>query len=188
MNSLGFLSRPIFYEALGYESPSRVERKMRLISEDLQDGKPIPRKFTCDGENVSPRFRWEEAPQEAKSFVLLLDDPDAPREDGFTHWVLYNIPATLDEIHENVPKGQGRVKGLGVQGKNDAGQLGYTGPCPPSGSHRYFARLYALRKELDLKPGATARAVQDAIEGLIIEQAETMGTYVRVQAKTAGSG
>jgi Raf kinase inhibitor-like YbhB/YbcL family protein len=159
---------------------------MRLISEELQGGKSIPRKFTCDGENVSPRFRWEDPPEEAKSFVLILHDPDAPRHDGFTHWVLYNIPSALDEIQENVPKTQQRVDGLGVQGKNDAGKLGYTGPCPPSGSHRYFARLYALRKELNLQPGATAREVQDAMQGLIIEHAETMGTYARIQAKTAG--
>jgi Raf kinase inhibitor-like YbhB/YbcL family protein len=159
---------------------------MRLVSEKFQDGKPIPRKYTCDGENVSPPFRWEEPPPEAKSFVLILHDPDAPRQDGFTHWVLYNVPSTLGEIPENVPKGRERVHGQGVQGKNDAGALGYTGPCPPSGSHRYFARLYALRKELSLAPGATAREVQEAMQGLIIEHAETMGTYARIRAKTAG--
>lgn len=158
---------------------------MKLICNELRDGKPIPRRFTCDGENLSPRFQWEGAPEAAKSFALIIHDPDAPRHDGFTHWVLYNIPPSVSEIPENVPKAQEEVRGLGVQGKNDAGQLGYMGPCPPSGSHRYFARLYALRKELSLKPGATREEVQSAMQGLEIEQAETMGTYSRARAQRA---
>lgn len=158
---------------------------MRLICEALQDGKPIPRRFTCDGENISPQFRWENPPAATKSFVLILHDPDAPKHDGFFHWMLYNIPPSVTEIRENVPKGAGRIDGLGIQGQNDSGKLGYTGPCPPTGSHRYFARLYALREDLDLEPGATGKEVRAAMEGLEIEHAETMGTYSRSRAQTA---
>src|ERR1700758_624275 len=129
---------------------------MRLLSTSIREGGQIPKRFTCEGENISPEFSWEDAPKETKSFVLILHDPDAPRKDGFTHWLLYDIPPTVKSIRENLPK-QVPVSNAGLQGKNDSGQLGYTGPCPPSGNHRYFARLYALRKQLDLQPGATAQ-------------------------------
>jgi Raf kinase inhibitor-like YbhB/YbcL family protein len=158
---------------------------MRLICSEMQDGKAIPRKFTCDGEDVSPRFHWEDAPQSTKCFVLIVHDPDAPRPGGFTHWVLYDIPANVKEIRENIPKNQEKIPGVGVQGRNDAGRLGYMGPCPPSGTHRYFAKLYALRKELGLKPGASAEEVESSIEGNVIEHAETMGTYARSRARSA---
>lgn len=158
---------------------------MRLISADFLEGKPIPKKFTCDGENVSPHLRWEDAPKETKSFILILHDPDAPKKDGFTHWVLYDIPASTREIPENASKEQGRIPSLGTQGKNDAGKFGYIGPCPPSGVHRYFLRLYALRRELDLEPGATRAQVNIEMEPYIIEEAETMGTYARAHAKGA---
>jgi Raf kinase inhibitor-like YbhB/YbcL family protein len=158
---------------------------MKLICQEIREGKPIPRRFTCDGENISPRLRWENPPEAAKSFALIIHDPDAPRYDGFTHWVLYNIPPSVSEIPENVPKDQPQIRGLGVQGKNDAAQIGYMGPCPPSGSHRYFARLYALRTELPLKPGAAREEVESAMQGLEIEHAETMGTYSRARAQGA---
>ncbi|HWF14342.1 MAG TPA: YbhB/YbcL family Raf kinase inhibitor-like protein [Candidatus Acidoferrales bacterium] len=157
---------------------------MRLVSSGFQDGKSIPKKFTCEGENISPEFHWENAPKVAKSFVLVLHDPDAPMKDGFTHWLLYDIPASVSEIHENVPKGHERIAGLGIQGKNDSGNLGYTGPCPPSGSHRYFARLYALRAELGLSPGAVLQEVRSAIGPYVIEQTEIMGTYAKARAQT----
>jgi len=158
---------------------------MRLICSEMQEGKPIPRKFTCDGEDISPRFQWEDAPQSTKCFVLVVHDPDAPRQGGFTHWLLYDIPANVKEICEHVPKNQEKIAGLGVQGKNDAGTIGYMGPCPPSGTHRYIAVLYAMRNDLDLKPGATARDVERATEGHILDRAETMGTYARSRARSS---
>lgn len=157
---------------------------MKLICDAIRDGKTIPRKFTCDGENTSPAFRWKEAPRATKSFALILHDPDAPKHDGFFHWMLYNIPPSVAEIRENVPKAEEQIDGLGIQGKNDSGKIGYTGPCPPSGSHRYFVRLHALRDELDLEPGATGQQVRSAMEGLEIERAETMGTYSRSRTQT----
>jgi Raf kinase inhibitor-like YbhB/YbcL family protein len=158
---------------------------MKLVCSEFPDGKPIPQRFTCDGDDISPRFSWEEAPSESKSFALVIHDPDAPRRDGFTHWVLYDIPASAKEIRENVPKNQERVPGVGVQGRNDAGKIGYMGPCPPSGAHRYFARLYALRKELGLPAGRTRQELESAMKGQIIGEAETVGTYARVRAQTA---
>lgn len=154
---------------------------MRLLSSAIQNGEPIPQRFTCEGENISPELYWEGAPQETRSFVLILHDPDAPRDDGFTHWLLYDIPPTVTHIPEDISQ-QAPVAESGLQGKNDSGKLGYTGPCPPSGRHRYFARLYALRKKLDLPPGATPTEVKLALEGKVIEQTELMGTF----AKTNG--
>jgi hypothetical protein len=157
---------------------------MRVASSAFRQGEAIPRRFTCDGENISPDFAWHDAPKETKSFALIIHDPDAHRKDGFTHWVLYNIPPGVTELREGAPK-DAEAEGFGVQGKNDSGKSGYTGPCPPSGNHRYFVRVFALREELDLDSGADAKEVQRAMENVIIEQAELMGTYQRSQAKSA---
>jgi Raf kinase inhibitor-like YbhB/YbcL family protein len=159
---------------------------MRITSSDFQEGKAIPKKFSCEGDDVSPQLRWQGVPPAAKSLVLILHDPDAPRREGFTHWLLYNIPPAVKEIPQNAPKNQERIPGLGVHGKNDAGKLGYVGPCPPSGSHRYFFRLYALTTELALEPGATVQELKTAMQSHIIEQAETMGTYAKSRAQSAG--
>lgn len=113
-----------------------------------------------------------------------MHDPDAPRPGGFTHWVLFNIPANVAAIEPSVPP-EGTISGIGVQGNNDAGKIGYMGPCPPSGTHRYFVRLYALDVELKLKPGASHEQVQDAMSGHVIAQAELMGTYARGSQKVA---
>ena len=151
---------------------------MQLRSTVFQAGGAIPTRFTCEGDDISPDLSWRDAPPETKSFVLILHDPDAPRAGGFTHWVVYNIPAGTSHIEENIPQ-QATVAGLGVQGKNDSGEIGYMGPCPPSGTHRYFARLFAVDRELDLKPGLYHRDVYSEMQGHIVEQAELMGTYVK---------
>ncbi|HEX5426251.1 MAG TPA: YbhB/YbcL family Raf kinase inhibitor-like protein [Candidatus Acidoferrales bacterium] len=104
---------------------------------------------------------------------------------SFFHWLLYNIPPTITEIREGLARAQEEIDGLGTQGENDSGTIGYIGPCPPSGSHRYFARLHALREELGIGPGATGQQVRAAMEGLEIEEAETMGTSSRTRAQTA---
>ncbi len=157
---------------------------MNLTSSAFSPGGAIPKQFTCEGPDISPEFSWTDIPKETKCFVLIVHDPDAPKANGFTHWVVYNIPPTVNRIQENAPKNPS-VPGLGLQGRNDSGKVGYMGPCPPSGSHRYFARLYALRTELDLKPGATYREVISAMEGKIIGQAELMGTYAKTGQKAA---
>ncbi len=126
---------------------------MQLISAAFAQGKEIPTRFTCEGENVSPEFSWKEAPPETKSFALILHDPDAPRQGGFTHWVLYNIPGDAGHIEPEILKEE-NVHGTGIQGCNDGGEIGYTGPCPSSGTHRYYARLFALDTVLGLSSGA----------------------------------
>jgi Raf kinase inhibitor-like YbhB/YbcL family protein len=157
---------------------------MKLTSPAFGHGKAIPSQFTCDGKNTSPELSWTDAPQATKSFVLVLHDPDAPRADGFYHWVMYNIPPRVDRIPENAPT-HATLPGLGVQGANDAGRIGYMGPCPPSGTHRYFFRLYSLKESLDLKPGANYKDVLSAIEGKIIEETELMGTYAKGAQRAA---
>jgi Raf kinase inhibitor-like YbhB/YbcL family protein len=121
---------------------------------------------------------------ETKSFALVVHDPDAPRLNGFVHWVVHNIPASVTRINQSVPKNPS-IPELGLQGRNDSGKIAYMGPCPPSGNHRYFFRLYSLRANLDLGPGATYHEVIAAMEGKIIEQAELMGTYAKIAENAA---
>jgi Raf kinase inhibitor-like YbhB/YbcL family protein len=152
------------------------ELSMRLLSPAFQNEGEIPKRYTCEGDNISPELSWQEAPEDTKSFVLILHDPDAPRRNGFTHWVLYDIPSTINRLRENVPK-EAQLADTGRQGRNDSGEIGYTGPCPPSGRHRYFARLYALREKLNFPAGANVTEVQTALDGKVIEQSELMATY-----------
>jgi Raf kinase inhibitor-like YbhB/YbcL family protein len=116
--------------------------------------------------------------------VLIVHDPDAPKADGFIHWIVYDILPDVSEIPEHTPR-QAVLQGVGTQGRNDSGNIGYMGPCPPSGTHRYFARLYALRDTLNLEPGATYQQLLAAMEGKVIEQAEYLGTYSKEGAKAA---
>jgi Raf kinase inhibitor-like YbhB/YbcL family protein len=154
---------------------------MQLTSATFQQGSEIPSYYTSDGGNVSPVLSWKDAPPKTKSFVLVMHDPDAPRPGGFTHWTVYNITPDTGHIEENVP-GEEQVAGLGMQGKNDSGKLGYIGPAPPSGTHRYFFRLFALNSLLDLTPGATPEQLSAAMKGHVIAQAELMGTYEKRKA------
>lgn len=150
---------------------------MKLESTAFQPGQPIPAKYTCQGEDVSPALAWSDVPQRTKSLALIADDPDAPAG-AWVHWVLFNLPATAQSLPEGVPK-QDRAAGA-VQGRNDFGKTGYGGPCPPPGKpHRYFFKLYALDSPLDLKAGATKKDVERAMQGHVAGQAELMGTYKR---------
>ncbi len=157
---------------------------MQLTSAEIQEGAEIPSKYTSDGENASPELSWKDAPPKAKSFVLVMHDPDAPREGDFTHWVMYNINPGVGHIEESVPEGQ-EIKGVGLQAKNEAGKFGYMGPAPPSGVHRYFFKLYALDCMLDVAPGAEFTEVQAAIKGHVLAQAELMGTYEKKAERAA---
>lgn len=151
---------------------------MQLSSTAFADGQPIPVKYTCDKENVSPPLKWSGVPAEAKSLALIADDPDAP-VGTWVHWVLYDLPATASELSEGLPKGQ-YVPGGAKQGLNDFKHLGYGGPCPPPGNpHRYYFKLYALDSLLELKPGATKKEVEGAIQKHTLAQTQLMGTYKR---------
>lgn len=155
------------------------ENKMdfKLTSTAFREGQLIPGQHTCDGVNVSPPLEWSGAPQTAKTFAIICDDPDAP-SGTWVHWVLYNLPGDRIGLVENVPTTE-KVPGDGLQGTNDSGKIGYDGPCPPSGTHHYFFKLYALDAELSLKAGATKAETLKAMEGHILGQAQLMGTYRR---------
>lgn len=144
--------------------------KMKVASPAFQEGGTIPEKFSRNGQNVNPELRIEGAPAEAKSLALIVDDPDAP-VGLFTHWLVWNIDPKAAEIAENsVPKG-------GVQGTNDFPGQHYDGPQPPSGTHRYYFKIFALDRTLDLKPGAKRREVDAAMKGHVIAQGQLMGKY-----------
>jgi len=157
---------------------------LQLTSPAFQADGNIPTRFTCQGSDISPALAWQDAPSGTKTFALVVHDPDAPRAGGFTHWLVYNIPATTNHILENAPQQQ-VLAGGGTQGQNDFGKIGYAGPCPPSGTHRYFFRLYALDAELKLDSGATQKALEKAMQGHILEQAEIMGKYKKSSERAA---
>ena len=150
---------------------------LSITSSAFQNGAGIPKEYTCDGQNISPPLRWSGAPAGAGSLVLIADDPDAPHG-PWVHWVVYDLPATVAELPAHVPA-QARLPNGGLQGKNDFRTTGYGGPCPPSGTHRYFFKLYALDKQLGLAEGATKADVAKAMEGHVLAQGELMGTYKR---------
>ena len=144
----------------------------------FQPGGDIPSKYTCTGPDVSPALSWSDPPAGTQSFALIADDPDAP-VGTWVHWVAYDLPASTRQLAEAVPK-TGAIPGGGVQGLNDFGKTGYGGPCPPPGkAHRYYFKLYALDSQLNLKPGATKKAVEQAMQGHILAQAEVMGRFKR---------
>ena len=141
-------------------------------------GGAIPKKFTCDGPDVSPKLAWNEPPAGTQSLAVIMDDPDAPRG-TWVHWVLYDLPGDTRELSENILK-QEQLAGGARQGRNDFGKTGYGGPCPPPGKpHRYLFKLYALDAKLNLKAGATKADVELAMQGHILAQAELMGRYGR---------
>lgn len=145
--------------------------KMKVTSSAFQGGANIPSKFSCDGANSSPPLQISDVPSEAKSLVLIVDDPDAP-SGLFTHWIVWNISPQTSTIAEgSVPKG--------VQGTSDFGKSGYGGPCPPSGTHRYYFKIFALDRELDLPFGARRNQLDAAIKGHVIAQGELVGRYSR---------
>jgi Raf kinase inhibitor-like YbhB/YbcL family protein len=148
-----------------------------LTSTAFGPGEPIPRRYTCDGEDLSPPLAWGDPPQGTQSFALIADDPDAP-VGTWVHWVLYDLPAGTRGLPEEVPPDADLPDGS-RHGKNSWRRLGYGGPCPPSGTHRYFFKLYALDTTLALNAGANKEQLLRAMEGHILAQAELMGVYSR---------
>lgn len=145
---------------------------LKISSPAFGHSQMIPVKFTCDGADINPPLTIEGVPQAAKSLALIMDDPDAPRG-TWVHWVVWNIDPSTREIKEDsLPPGA-------KQGKNDFRKLDYGGPCPPSGTHRYFFKLYALGRMLSLEEGASKAELEKAMEGHILGQAELIGLYKR---------
>ena len=150
---------------------------IRLTSMVFQEGGTIPQKYTCDGEDISPPLKWDSAPEGTKAFALISDDPDAPMG-TWVHWVIFNIPADANELHEHIPA-EGILRNGAKQGTNDFRRIGYGGPCPPGGTHRYFFKLYALDTEIDIAVGASKQELLRAMEGHILAKGQLMGTYTR---------
>lgn len=150
---------------------------IKITSTAFPDNGKIPVQYTCDGDNVSPPLSWSGVPANAKSLALICDDPDAPAK-TWVHWVIFNIPPTAAGLPENVPP-KDELPDKTRQGTNDFRKIGYGGPCPPRGTHRYFFKLYALGAVLTLPAGATKNGLLAAMEGAILAQGRLMGTYRR---------
>jgi Raf kinase inhibitor-like YbhB/YbcL family protein len=147
-----------------------AEPGFKITSTAFAEGKEIPKRFTCDGENVSPPLAWTGAPAGTKAFALILDDPDAP-SGLFTHWIVFNLPASTQSLAEGAKPAD--------QGTSGFGKVGYGGPCPPKGRHRYFFHLYALKDELSGLKNPNRKQIDAALKGHVIAEATLMGTYQR---------
>lgn len=144
---------------------------MKIVSSAFENNAKIPAKYTCDGENINPPLSFIDVPENAKSLVLIMDDPDAPRR-TFVHWILFNLDPEISEIKENsVPQGA-------LSGKTTIGKVNYIGSCPPSGTHRYFFKLYALDTILNLN-NPDKETLEKSIQDHIIEKSELIGLYSR---------
>jgi Raf kinase inhibitor-like YbhB/YbcL family protein len=175
---------PFWFCALGalstvaYGADKAAKATMQLTSTAFAEGGTIPSRYTCDGENVSPSLKWNGVPPGTKSLALIVDDPDAP-VGTWVHWVVYDLPATKAELAEGLPKSQ-YIPGGAKQGLNDFKHLGYGGPCPPQGkAHRYFFKLFALDRVIELRPGATKKELEAAMEGHKLSEGQLIGTYKR---------
>jgi Raf kinase inhibitor-like YbhB/YbcL family protein len=147
-------------------------KKLSVTSPTFENNQLIPTKYTCDGDDVNPPLTIEGIPEGTKTLVLIVDDPDAPMG-TWDHWIVWNIPATTSKIAENtVP---------GTEGMNDSRRRSYGGPCPPSGTHRYFFKVYALDAKLDLSPTARKRDVEKAMQGHVLAEGELVGLYRRAR-------
>jgi Raf kinase inhibitor-like YbhB/YbcL family protein len=150
---------------------------MQIMSSAFKDGTEIPQEYTCDSEDVSPPLEWNSIPEGTETFALICDDPDAPMG-TWVHWVVFNIPGDIMLLPERVPPERELDNGA-IQGMNDFKKIGYGGPCPPSGTHRYFFKIYALDTHLDLPSGATKDHLMLAMEGHVLDESHVMGTYRR---------
>jgi Raf kinase inhibitor-like YbhB/YbcL family protein len=149
---------------------------LQLTSSAFEPDAAIPAKYTCDGEDVSPALLWNDPPAATKSFALVVDDPDAPNK-TVVHWLIYDIPPDTRGLQENFPKDK-KLRDGALQGKNDHGKIGYSGPCPPHGAvHHYFFKLYALDEMTNLKPKATKPELEQAIKGHILAKAQLIGRF-----------
>ncbi|MGD2096275.1 MAG: YbhB/YbcL family Raf kinase inhibitor-like protein [Desulfobacterales bacterium] len=175
------MSQLVLFLIITSTNAEEVNTNMQLTSPVFENQKSIAKKFTCDGDDISPALEWSGVPGGTKSFALIVDDPDAPDPANpkmtWVHWVLYNIPAATDSLPEGV-KDEDLPKGT-LQGLNDWKKTGYGGPCPPVGKHRYFHKLYALDIVLPDLTHPTKAKLEKAMEGHVISEAELVGLYQR---------
>ncbi len=158
-------------------SPTAPATDWSLTSPAFEAGQPIPKQYTCDGQDVSPPLQWSDPPAGTQSLALIADDPDAP-VGTWVHWVLYNLPANARSLDQVLPADAELSNGA-HNGQNGWKKLGYGGPCPPGGTHRYFFKLYALDTILNLEAGAGKKQLEEAMRGHILAQTELMGKYTR---------
>lgn len=150
---------------------------LQLTSDAFANGQSIPAKYSCIGKNISPALAWTEPPAGTQSFALIVDDPDAPGR-TWVHWVLFNIAADTRSLQEDLPVTGKNVDPNAIYvGNNSSGSAAYQGPCPPSGTHRYYFKLYALDTAISLLPGATKDQLLKEMDGHILAQAELLGTF-----------
>ncbi len=164
-------------EQAGSGAVGGKEMEIKITSSAFEDGGLIPPKYTCDGADISPPLQWDAVPEGTESIALISDDPDAPGG-TWVHWVLFNLPADTTELAENIPPDKTLANGA-RQGISDFGRIGYGGPCPPSGTHRYFFKIYALDTKIDLAAGAGKRDLLKAMDGHILTQGQLIGKYKR---------
>lgn len=151
--------------------------EIKMKSTAFEEGGMIPKKYTCDGPDISPPLSWTSVPDGTKSFALICDDPDAPMG-TWVHWVLFNLPSDIRELPENIPPQKTLPNGA-KQGTTDFRKVGYGGPCPPGGTHRYYFKLYALDADINLEAGITKKQLLKAMEGHIMAEGQLMGKYKR---------
>lgn len=150
---------------------------IKVKSTAFDEGDMIPKRYTCDGADISPQLSWTGIPEGTKSIALISDDPDAPMG-TWVHWVLYNLPSNVTELPEGIPSKKILENGA-KQGTNDFRKIGYGGPCPPGGTHRYYFKIYALDNEVNMEPGATKDQLLKAMKGHILAEGQLMGRYKR---------
>ncbi len=161
----------------GFSAREGNAMELDIRSNAFDEGDFIPRKYTCDGEDISPPLSWTQPPKETKSLVLICDDPDAPMG-TWVHWVLYGLSPDILELSECISNEKEMLDGA-KHGLNDFKKYGYGGPCPPGGTHRYFFKLYAVDTQVVLDAGATKQEVLNAIKGHILAEGQLMGSYSR---------
>lgn len=164
-------------EATETKNAKGKKMAIKLTSPAFGEGEMIPAEYTADGRDISPPLAWSGVPEGTKSIALINDDPDAPMG-TWVHWLVYNLPADATCLEENIPPVETLPNG-GKQGTTDFGRIGYGGPAPPSGTHRYFFKIYALDTMLDLPTVATKRQVESAMQGHIVAEGQLVGKYKR---------
>ena len=174
MKKVVFLSILVFLILIGGEAMA-----FELTSSAFKNGSAIPSKYTCAGSDISPQLSWSDLPTGTKSLALIADDPDAP-VGTWVHWVMWNIPVSATNLKEGLEKNAALADGT-KQGISDFKRPGYGGPCPPSGTHRYFFKLYALDTTLDLAENTNKAKLEAAMKGHVLGQATLMGTYSRAK-------
>ena len=159
------------------KSPGGINMDIKISSSAFEEGSLIPKKHTCDDADISPPLEWSGIPEGTKEIALICDDPDAPMG-TWVHWVVYNLPANTIKLPESIPAIKVLENGT-TQGSNDFHKIGYGGPCPPGGTHRYFFKIYALDVTLNLAPGKTKAELLEAMKGHILGEGQLMGKYKR---------